>query len=434
MPPRYLRSLLLSLAVVSAASSVLADSLVVAPDQASGVYRVGASVRWTVTWDGKGTPPAAHYKFLKGQLTETGQGDLAFSQGAASLETTFEGPGTMLAVVTWKSADGKEARAVGGAVAAPDQIALSAAKPADFGAFWKAKLQELAQVPMDPQVEAVDVGVKGVSYWKVTLANIRGSHIYGQLARPSVGTKFPALLVVQWAGVYGLKTSWATDHAAQGWLVLNIEPHDLPIDRPDSFYKDQSSEAGPLHNYNAIGNDNRETSYFLRMYLSCYRAVDYLKSRPDWDGHIFVVTGGSQGGQQTLMTAGFHPGITAALAVVPAGCDMLGPDVGRRGGWPQWYGDTKGKDPAKVHEASRYFDVANFTPSITCPVLVGLGLVDETCPAAGILAAMNQVSSPKEVVIMAQATHQENHAEIDHRLNDVWLPALLQGKSAPVAH
>ena len=117
--------------------------------------------------------------------------------------------------------------------------------------------------------------------------------------------KFPALLIVQWAGVYGLDKWWATLPASEGFLVLNISAHDLPIDEQPEFYKAQSD--GPLKNYTAIGKDDREKNYFLRMYLSAYRAADYLTQRPDWDGHNLVVTGTSQGGLQTIMLAGLHP-------------------------------------------------------------------------------------------------------------------------------
>jgi len=344
-------------------------------------------------------------------------------------------PGTVLLEVKWPKSDGKEGRTTAGAVAAPNQIALSSARPADFDAFWKLKLQELAKVPAEPQLETIDVGQANVQYAKIRLGNIRGTHIQGQIARPSQGEKFPALLIVQWAGVYGLQKSWVIDQAAKGWLVLNIEPHDLPIDQPEAFYKEQMS-TGPLHDYWAIGNDDRETSYYLRMYLSCRRAADYLASRPDWDGKTLVVMGGSQGGMQALVTAALCPQITAALALVPAGCDMLGPVVGRQGGWPQWYEKTAGKDAAKVREASRYFDVANFAPDIKCPVLVGLGLIDETCPPEGILAAINQITAPKEVIILPKSGHQnENGSQsaYETRCNQGWLLALVKGQAAPVA-
>ncbi len=172
------------------------------------------------------------------------------------------------------------------------------------------------------------------------------------------------------------------------------------------------------------------------MYLSCYRAAQYLTECPDWDGKTLVVTGGSQGGLQSLVTASIHPKITAALASVPAGCDMLGPTVGRTPGWPMWYWNTNGGDPAKVRETSRYFDVVNFASRIRCPVLVGAGLIDETCPPAGILAAVNQIRAPKEVILLPFGAHQDvnnAHAAYTKRCWSDWLPALRNGLPAPIS-
>ena len=432
---KYLRLLCPAVVVFVAASVCPAQQIVVTPDHANGVYQVGDTVRWQLEWKGETNPPPVHYALKRGGLTEVGSGDLNFSNHVAELDTRFDAPGTMLVEVTWKAREGKERRALAGAVAAPDRIALSAPRPADFDTFWKAKLAELHEVPASPKLEPADIGKTNIVYWKITMDNIHGTHIEGQLARPAQGEKFPALLIVQWAGVYPLQESWVTDRAAEGWLALDIEAHDLPIDKPEAFYKEEFS--GPLKDYWSIGNDDRDTSYFLRMYLSCYRAVEYLTERKDWDGRTLVAMGGSQGGMQALMTAGLHPqNITAALAIVPAGCDMLGPEAGRAPGWPHWYSNTEGgKNPEKVHAASRYYDVANFTPRIRCPVLVGLGLIDETCPPAGILAAVDEISSPKEVIILPQAGHQDEHnthGAYDRRCYGVWLPALRQGKPVPV--
>jgi cephalosporin-C deacetylase-like acetyl esterase len=420
--------------VVTSTALCSAQQMFVVPDRTNGVYDVGDTVHWQVQWKGDTDPPSAHYRLLKGGLTETRQGDLTFtSNNVAELETRFIDPSTILVKVEWTAKNGQELHAVGGAVAGPTRIALSAQCPGDFDDFWKAKLKELKKVPANPRFESVDSGRTNVSYWKITMDNIHETQIHGQIARPVQGKKFPALLIVQWAGVYGLQKSWVTDRAAEGWLALNIEPHDLPIDQPESFYKEQFS--GPLKDYWSIGNDNRDTSYYLRMYLSCYQAAHYLTTRKDWDGKTLVVMGDSQGGMQTLMLAGLYPSkITAALALVPAGCDMLGPQVGRAPGWPHWYDNTEGKDPQKVHEASRYYDVANFTPRIECPVLVGLGLRDEVCPPAGVLAAINEITSPKEVVILPRSGHQDEHgtqADYNHRKYSAWLPALRQGKSPP---
>jgi cephalosporin-C deacetylase len=424
-------SLVTAFVVLAGVASGRAQMLVT-PDRTNAVYEAGDIVRWRVEWKGNAAAPAARYRLLRGGLAEVGRGDLKLTNSVADILTQFDSPGTMLVEVKWPVDGGQEKRALGGAVAAPARIPLSASPPEDFEDFWKSKLKELRKVPANPQLESADSGKPNVDYWKITMDNIRGSHIYGQLARPKQGKKLPALLIVQWAGVYRLSPNWVTDRAAEGWLVLNIQAHDLPIDQPDAFYKEQA--AGPLKDYPSIGNTNRETSYFLRMYLSCYRAADYLTERRDWDGKTLVVTGGSQGGLQALMTAGLHPEITAAIASVPAGCDMLGPAIGRQGGWPHWYSSVQGRHPEQVREASRYFDVANFTPQIHCPVLVGIGLIDETCPPAGILAAVNQVRAPKEVVLLPKGAHNDDrgtHAAFDRRRDGVWLPALRQGQSVP---
>lgn len=431
--------LFIALVSQSAAPAGIHVAAVVSSDHTNGVYQVGDTVHWKINWRGDETPSGVHYDVKLGDLKTIDEGELHFENNAAELTTKLDKPGTALLEVKWDSpgADGNDVhwRVLGGAVASPEKIRLSAERPADFDEFWEAKLKELAAVPANPQLTTTDGGDPAVDYWKITMDNIRGTKIHGQLARPKSGDKLPALLIVQWAGVYGLKKDWVTRRAEQGWLTLNIEAHDLPIDESEDFYDEKS--ATTLRNYPAIGNDDRETSYFLRMYLSCYRAAEYLTQRPDWNGKTLVVMGDSQGGLQTFITAALHPKITAGLALVPAGCDMLGPDVGRKPGWPFWIWNAKGKDLEKVRQAARYYDVANFASRIKCPILVGLGLIDETCPPAGVFAALNQVTSTKEIVILPHSAHQDydgSQAVFRTRRDDGWLPALRDGKPPPIDH
>jgi hypothetical protein len=39
-------------------------------------------------------------------------------------------------------------------------------------------------------------------------------------------------------------------------------------------------------------------------------------------------------GQQTVITAGLHPAVTAMMALVPSNCDAAGPIAGRAAGFP----------------------------------------------------------------------------------------------------
>nr|WP_321452235.1 acetylxylan esterase [uncultured Carboxylicivirga sp.] len=410
-------------------NSYLHAQVTVKPDHEDGVYKKGETVSWTVSFADTSKLDSLHYMILPGALKATQENLLSLKDTVITY--TFKSPESVLLKIGWKNAENKIDYAIGGAIADPQKLKLSDKKPKDFDAFWESKVEELEKVPVNAQLQKGSCDVEGVDYYKISMDNIRGSKIQGQLVKPSGGKKLPAMLVVQWAGVYPLEKDWVQYYAKEGWLVLNILAHDLPIDNEKQFYDDQFKNE--LKDYWMIGNEDKNESYFLRMYLSCYRAAEYLTNRDDWNGETLIVTGTSQGGMQALMTAGFFPGITACVALVPAGFDMMGPTVGRRGGWPQWYDCTwGGRDADKVHEASKYYDVANFVRNIKCPVYVGVGLIDEVCPLAGIIAGLNQLKEKnKEVMILVDSPHQNvngSQEPFNHMRDKVWFPALKDGK------
>ncbi len=423
----------LLLTVVSATAFAGTDITLV-PNKPDATYQTSEDIVWLVQLRGDQASSFtnATYVFKKGGGTVIGQGTVDFQSNRAVIHTSLAEPGTVLAEVNATNSGHQTIQALAGAAIAPARIPVSSPCPEDFDAFWNTKLAELATVPENPVLQSEPSGKTNVAYWKITLDNIRGTHIRGQLARPAAGQRFPALLMVQSAGVYPLHQSWATDRAAEGWLVLNIMAHDLPINEPQSFYDDLNQHA--LKNYTAIGNDDREQSYFLRMFLACYRAVDYLSERPDWDGKTLVVTGSSQGGLQSFVAAGLNHKVTAVLALVPAGCDNTGGMLGRKPGWPYWVDHGYGHDKEKLLDTSRYFDGVNFAARIKCPSLIGLGLIDTTAAPSGIFAAINQIQMPKEVVAMPDANHHgdnKTQAPFTSR-STVWRKALLNGMPAPL--
>jgi cephalosporin-C deacetylase len=430
------RSLAL-LFVLAFSARLIAQDLVVTPDKPTGVYTVGDPVKWTVAYKANSTtapaaPASIKYTLKKNGLKQIKEASVDMTDGQVVIDGgSFDAPGTLLLQISAQLTPEKTLKVSGGAVADPEKIGRSTPRPDDFDAFWDGKVAELATIPANPQVEPADGGKEGVEYFKITMDHWKGSKIHGQIAKPANAgdKKLPAMLIVQWAGVYPLQKGWVTDRAKEGWLAMNITAHDLPISNPAEFYSQQN--AGPLKEYTKIGNDDRETSYFLRMYLSCYRAAEYLTGREDWDGKTFVVMGGSQGGQQSIVTAGLHPKVTAVMANVPAGCDLTGPAVDRACGWPNWWYAVGDKDAAKVRETGKYFDAMNFASRVKVPTLVGVGLVDPVCPPSGVIATFNQLAGPKELVIMPAGDHGKNHQAYYGRMG-AWQYTLLRGQPAPV--
>jgi cephalosporin-C deacetylase-like acetyl esterase len=278
-----------------------------------------------------------------------------------------------------------------GAAVAPTEIPLSTPRPDDFDAFWGSKLALQSKIPIDAVLTHVQTDVPGVEMNMFALDAL-GSKAHGYAARPVADGKYPALIMLQYAGVYALNAHADAERAAEGWLVLNVDSHDkLPSD----------PSGGIPTNYNAIGNTDREKSYFLDMYLRDSRVLDYLATRPDWNGKTVVLTGSSMGGQQSMALAGLRPDkVTDVLVCVPSGADTNGDLHGRKAGYPYWPSD----DPDAM-SAALYFDTVNFASRIKAPVMVGFGFIDTVSPPAGVWTMLNQIPGPKEPIPVIDSEH-----------------------------
>ncbi len=275
---------------------------------------------------------------------------LTLTDGKGVIETSLSEPGAVFLRMTGAGVGGGRGGLMAGAMVSPTEIRPSVPRPTDFDAWWASKIATLRDV-INAQLTLKDSGRPDVDYALVAIDQVGGTRVQGQLAKPAREGKFPALVVLQWAGVYSLPPSRVVDRAAEGWLALNVEPHDMPSDQPNEFYT--SLQRTTLSGYQAIGQKHRETSYFLRMYLAAYRALDYVASRPDWDGKTLVVQGTSMGGQQSIVMAGLHPKVSALIVMVPSGIDVTGPQHDRAAGFPDWARDANTKNDPLILETAQ---------------------------------------------------------------------------------
>lgn len=415
-------ALVAAIFIFALADFCVAQQLTFTPYKTSGIYAVGEKVGWTVS-KVQGAPVDNYtYAIKKNNQVVIKTGILDLSTGRPSIEVTLDEPAMVYVGI---SSPGGETFAVGAAVA-PERLQPSALRPVDFDAFWKSKIKMLRAIPENTILTPSDSGLPDVDYATIKMDHINGTHVYGQLAKPKRKGKFPALIIFQWASPpYPLQKQWVTDHAAKGWLVLNIEPHDVLIDQPPSYYSSLPQE---LKNYQSIGQDDRDRNYFLQMYLADFRAVDYLAKRSDWDGKTLVVMGTSMGGQQSLCVAGLNSKVTHVIVNEPAGCDSNGPLHGRASGYPNWPSDNP-----RVIETALYFDVVNFASRIKATSLVAMGFTDTVAPPVGIWTAFNQIKGPKEAVQMIDSAHNNQATPAQQRpytsRSAHWLNTLLRGEN-----
>jgi len=402
--------LLLSAAFAQPARVPIPQQLTFAPYKTSGIYELGETVGWTVM-PGPVTPTYAYkWTIRRNNAVVLKEGKLDLSSGKDKIEIAADQPGMIYVAVEAVAAldatsnneagrpkfvGGNAGRNTGfyavGAAVAPTKIGLSTPRPEDFDQFWNAKLAEQAKIPINPVLTPYQASVEGVEMHIFELDAL-GSKAHGFVAKPAKAGKFPALIQLQFAGVYALSARAVAQRASEGWLVLNVDSHD----------KSPTDPSGNIpRNYQTIGNTDREKSYFLNMYLRDSRVLDYLLTRPDWDGKTLVLTGGSMGGQQSLALAGLRPEkVTAVLVCVPAGADTNGDLHGRKTGYPNW----PSTDPA-VMKTALYFDTVNFAPRIKAPVMAGIGFIDTISPPAGIWTMLNQIPGAKEPLPMIESEH-----------------------------
>lgn len=283
------------------------------------------------------------------------------------------------------------------------RIASCTPVPDDFEAFWQQAVDEARRVPLQPVVTPLSrLSTADVLVSLVCLTVGKdGRTMYGYLTMPRDGRKHPVLFCPPGAG--NNKISMSTYYAERGYIYLNVNIHDgLNPELPDSTYNRLKQRTD---HYTSDGIADPGTFYYRNVYAGCARCVDFLCSLPEWDGRNVGVTGGSQGGALTIVTAALNPQVTFCAAFYPALCDVLGFLSGRAGGWPGYFQ----KEAAEAHAAERrtlaYYDVVNFGRLLRCPVFLSFGYADDTCCPTSVYALRNVIKAPLRVAVTPYSGH-----------------------------
>jgi cephalosporin-C deacetylase-like acetyl esterase len=163
--------------------------------------------------------------------------------------------------------------------------------------------------------------------------------------------------------------------------------------------------------------NNKNTHYYKRVYVGCVRAIDFIYTLPEFDGETLGVTGGSQGGALSIVTAALDSRIKFLAALYPALCDHTGYLHNRAGGWPHYF---QSKKPVEGEvETLSYFDVVNFARRVKVQGYYSWGYNDMTCPPTSMYSAYNVIPGQKELHLYLD-THHWVYPEQTNQLRE-WL-------------
>lgn len=404
-------------------------------DRPSWTYTVGDPATFTIRVTRDGAPIAANATYAVGPdgfplgFPAIMSASAAVPrEGLAVRGATMGKPGLLRCIVTVEIA-GRIYRGLATAAFSPDAIVAAAAEPADFDAFWQAGKSALAKIPMDARVTPLpERGTSKADVYHVELRTIgidpeTTSKLYGILCEPKTGERLPALLHVPGAGVRPY--TGMIGLCEQGIITFQIGIHGIPVTLDPGLYDDL--RFGALHNYNTFNLHDRERYYYHRVYLSCLRANDFLTARARWDGANLAVTGGSQGGGLSIVTAALDPRVKGLAASYPALADITGYLKGRAGGWPHLFrADKEGahETPEAVATVG-YYDVVNFAKRLTVPGIYTWGFNDEVVPPTSMFAAYNAIAAQKRLLLAPETGHRRTPEQ--EATMDAWLVRLLKG-------
>jgi len=316
---------------------------------------------------------------------------------------TMKSPGFLRCVVTIEY-EGRRYRGLATAGFNPEAIKPTVQHPSDFNAFWDSAKSDLAKIPVNARMTLMpERCTENVNVYMVSLQNIGNSRIYGIVSIPKKDGKYPAVLTVPGAGVRAYSPD--INMAERGVITFVIGIHGVPVTLDPGVYADLGG--GALREYWTFNMDNRDRYYYKRVYLGCVRANDFLTSLPQYDGENLAVTGGSQGGALSIITASLDSRVKYLAAAYPALCDVTGYLSGRAGGWPHFYdkNNVQFHNTKEKLETIPYFDVVNFARGIKIPGFYTWGFNDETCPPTSMYAAYNLINSSRVLYLALETGH-----------------------------
>ena len=265
----------------------------------------------------------------------------------------------------------------------PERIQSPADTPADFDAFWETTLSELDNVPMEVKWTLIPEHSSAIRECDhVEIPSFGGATMGGIIFIPTAEGRYPVMMSFMGYGA-----------------DIFYEDPDFHADRIDYLVsvRDQGIFKGNQDRWIDRGLASREDFYYRGAFCDIVRSVEFAAGLPKADTTRIFGCGDSQGGAFTWISASLTGRMRAIAPSVPFLSDY--PDYARIVWWPMHEvfqtADAEGIERDQLMDMLRYFDIKNFTPRITCPVLMAFGLQDPTCPPHTNFAGYNNVTSEK---------------------------------------
>ncbi len=435
MLPVVGRVVLLGLAISVARAEPAGERIAVTTCKSNAIYAVGERIGFSVSARDTNGPVAG--SVLAYQISGDGglahMGVLTSSVAPLVVNTALSVPGWVTIEVQRIGDNGRPVAGVRGRVGAmadPHKIRPGGNEPPDFDAFWSHQRELLNQVPIRVRKNPVEVPEryrKDFECFDVQIDCLGDVPVSGYLCLPKAVRKGSLAILVNFHG-YGVFSAHKDFSFGPRYAFFNINANGLENGQSAEYYREIRSRLGfyPLRN---VGDPQK---YYMRfMYLRALRALDYVKTLPQWDGRNLVVQGASQGGAQALAAAALDTQVSLCWCSYPAMCDLAGDLEARHAGWPVDKNAFLRDNPdlrALIFERTLgYFDGAFFARRIRCETYMATGFLDTICAPTTAFAVYNSLPERIHKAISTEpyGGHSAVNVAGDRRIREIGARASL---------
>lgn len=308
----------------------------------------------------------------------------ALTQFQYILNLKVDSIGFYIADISFKSTNNTDLTVTHGFAIEPLKVISPHPKPHDFKVFWVKTLAKLYNTPTSyVMIPDASLSNEVVDVYSVEMYSLDSTRIQGWYVAPKGKTGLPAVVYTQGYSTDNYPSSRYLRYTEYAQFFLNIRGHGSSI-----------KDVNPgFPAYLTHGLNSKYTYIFRGAYMDCIRSLDFLCSRPELDCNRLGIWGTSMGGALALATAALDRRTKACVFDLPFLSDFRTYfDISD---WPsyqfRYYAGQNSKSMTEIHSTLDYFDIKNLAPWVQCPTMMGVGLLDMTCPPAINFAAYNNL-------------------------------------------
>ncbi|MFX0537074.1 acetylxylan esterase [Ornithinimicrobium sp. Y1847] len=289
------------------------------------------------------------------------------------------------------------------------------AEPADFDTFWSDTLEHARSTSSTATAVSAHTPLTTLTVQDVTFPGFDGDPVRAWFLRPPGDEPLPC--VVEFLGYGGGR---GVAHERLTWGSAGFAHLVMDTRGQGSGWGSGGATADPhgsgpaFPGFMTRGIQSPQTYYYRRLMTDAVRAVDYALSRPDVRADQVAVEGTSQGGGLALAAGALHGRVAAVLSHVPFLCHFARA-LSCTDAFP--YQEVvahlavhRGTEEQVLRTLS-YVDGVNMARRISCPALVSVALMDQTCPPSTVFAAINHLEVTPTVEVYPYNRHEGGEAE-----------------------